>query len=185
MLGLGLVLAVTGVIVWPPVEVDPRAAPWRAGSAARARERESRASEVAVAALLLVIALSTGLPVATALERVAAHCGADIAADLLRVVTAYDRDGARPLEAGAAAPPRRQPGAAATAGASRAGVAPGPLLRTAAGAILRRESVSQEAAIGRVSVRLVLPLGLVLLPAFMGTTVLPLVLVMTQGYLAP
>lgn len=185
VLGLGLALAWAGVIVWPSARADPRTPPWRPLRPTRRGGRDSPASDVAVAALLLVIALSTGLPVVTALERVAAHCRADIAADLLRVVTAYERDGDRPLEAWAGAPSIWQPVAAAMAVASRAGVAPGPLLRTAARATLRRESVIQEAAIGRVSVRLVLPLGLVLLPAFMGTTVLPLVLLMTRGYLAP
>ena len=67
--------------------------------------------------------------------------------------------------------------------AARAGVPPGPLLATAARDLLRREGETQEAAIGRVGVRLVLPLGLVLLPAFMCTTVLPLVLVMTRRQL--
>jgi hypothetical protein len=62
-------------------------------------------------------------------------------------------------------------------------VAPGSLLHAAAGAVLRRESVSRESAIAGVSVRLVLPLGLVLLPAFMCTTVLPLLLVLARGYL--
>jgi len=84
-----------------------------------------------------------------------------------------------------AAPSVWQPVAAALTVAGRAGVAPGPLLLAAAGAILRRESSAQEAALGRVSVRLVLPLGLALLPAFMCTTVIPLVLVMTRGYLGP
>lgn len=60
---------------------------------------------------------------------------------------------------------------------------PGSLLRTASSAVLRRESVLRESAIGRVSVRLVLPLGAVLLPAFMCTTVIPLVVVMTRGFL--
>lgn len=187
LLGLGLVLACAAVVVWPSAWADPRSVLWRErpGARHRAGDRASPAADVAVAALLLVIALRTGLPVVMALERVAGHCRPDIARDLLRVVTAYERATDPPSDAWAGVPDIWQPIAAAMAVASRAGVAPGPLLRTAADAILRRESVTQEAAIGRVSVRLVLPLGLVLLPAFMGTTVVPLILVMTEGHLAP
>jgi len=184
VLVVGLVLACVGVVVWPSAWADPRSVLWRERSRARLRAGEgaSPAGDVAVAALLLVIALRTGLPVVAALERVAGHCRVDIARDLLGVVTAYERAGDRPETAWARGPDIWQPIAAAMTVASRAGVAPGPMLRAAARAILRRESVAQEAAIGRVSVRLVLPLGLVLLPAFMGTTVLPLILVMTKDY---
>jgi pilus assembly protein TadC len=187
LFGLGLVLACAGVMVWPSSWADPRSVRWRERARARHRpeEGDSPAADVAVAALLLVIALRTGLPIGAALERVAEHCRPDIAGDLLGVVTAYERAEDPPTDAWQRLPAIWQPIAAAMAVASRAGVAPGPLLRTAADVILRRESVTQETAIGRVSVRLVLPLGLVLLPAFMGTTVLPLVLVMTRGQLGP
>jgi Flp pilus assembly protein TadB len=187
LLGLGLALACAGVAVWPSSWADPRSALWRERPGVRrlTGDRDSPATDVAVAALLLLIALRTGLPVVMALERVAGHCRPDIARDLLRVVTAYERAVDPPSDAWTGMPDIWQPIAAAMAVASRAGVAPGRLLRTAANAILRRESVTQETAIGRVSVRLVLPLGLVLLPAFMGTTVVPLVLVMTQGHLGP
>lgn len=184
VLGVGLALVCVGVLVWPSAWADPRSVLWRERSRAwlRADDDASPAGDVAVAALLLVIALRTGLPVVAALERVAGHCRVDIARDLLGVVTAYERAGDRPETAWTRGPDSWQPIAAAMTVASRAGVAPGPLLRAAARATLRRESVAQEAAIGRVTVRLVLPLGLVLLPAFMGTTVLPLILVMTKDY---
>ncbi|MFN2319837.1 MAG: type II secretion system F family protein [Dermatophilaceae bacterium] len=187
VLSLALALVCAGALLWPSPWADPRDAFWRERVRARtsAGPRDSPAADVAVAALLLVIALRTGLPVVAALERVAAHCRPDISGDLMRVVTAHERAGDRPADAWSGAPGTWQPIAAAMIVASRAGVAPGPLLRAAARAILRRESVAQETMIGRVSVRLVLPLGLVLLPAFMGTTVLPLVLVMTRDYLGP
>ena len=64
--------------------------------------------------------------------------------------------------------------------AAIAGVPPGPSLRQAA-TDLRRESVAGvEVATARLGVRLVLPLGLAFLPGFLLTTVLPLVLALTQ-----
>lgn len=181
---VGLAVTCLGVLVWPSSWADPRSVLWRERRAVRGPlDRSSPATDVAVAALLLAIALRTGLPVPAALERVARHARADIAGDLLRVLTRYERAGDRPAAAWSGVPGVWHPVAAAMTVAMTAGVAPGPLLRAAASAILRRESVEQEAAIGRVGVRLVLPLGLALLPAFMGTTVLPLVLVMTSGSL--
>ena len=60
--------------------------------------------------------------------------------------------------------------------AAVAGVAPAQALRQAA-ADLRRDRVSDvELATARLGVRLVLPLGLAFLPAFVLTSVLPLVL---------
>ena len=186
MLAAGLVLVCAGVLLWPSVEADPRTPAWQARVATRPRTAgASPSSDVAVAALLLALALRTGLPIGMALERVAQQCRPDIGDDLLRVATAYERAGDRPLEAWAGVPRIWEPIAAAMAVASGAGVAPGGLLRAAARAILRRENVAAEADIARAAVRLVLPLGLVLLPAFMGTTVLPLVLVMTGDSLAP
>lgn len=64
--------------------------------------------------------------------------------------------------------------------ASVAGVGPGPALRQAA-ADLRAATVSDvEVGTARLGVRMVLPLGLAFLPAFVLTTVLPLVLALTQ-----
>lgn len=183
----GLTAVCAGVLLWPSRWADPRRLEWREHARARTptAAQQSPASDVALAALLLVVALRTGLPVVLAVERVAAQLRADLAADLLTVVTAYERGLDEGCDPWAGLPEIWQPVAAAMAVAHQAGVAPGSLLQTAADAIARRESVAQESAIGRVSIALVLPLGLVLLPAFMGTTVLPLLLVMTQQQLAP
>lgn len=183
----GLALVCVGALLWPSARADPRTVLWRSRTGRRgsSADRGSPATDVAVVALLLVISLRTGLPVVVALERVAGYCRSDVAADLLRVVTAYERDGDRAHDAWETLPDCWQPIAGALRVANRAGVAPGSLLRSAARTILRRESVVQETAIGRAGVRLVLPLGTVLLPAFMATTVLPLVLAMTGDHLAP
>src|SRR5690606_14972551 len=64
--------------------------------------------------------------------------------------------------------------------AAVAGVAPAQALRQAA-QDLRRDLVSDvELATARLGVRLVLPLGLTFLPAFVLTSVLPLVLALTR-----
>jgi pilus assembly protein TadC len=65
-------------------------------------------------------------------------------------------------------------------------VPPAGLLRDAA-ADLRRDALAQvEVATARLSVRLVLPLGLAFLPAFVLTTVVPVVLALADGLvLAP
>lgn len=65
--------------------------------------------------------------------------------------------------------------------AQAAGVAPGQAL-TRAAQDLRRDAVADvEVAAARLGVRLVLPLGLAYLPAFVLTTVLPVVLALTRG----
>lgn len=64
--------------------------------------------------------------------------------------------------------------------AAEAGVSPGPSLKQAA-IDLRRAAMSEvEVATARLGVRLVLPLGLAFLPAFILTTVVPLVLALTS-----
>lgn len=64
-----------------------------------------------------------------------------------------------------------------------AGVAPGEALRHAA-RDLRRDAVADvEVAATRLGVRLVLPLGLAFLPAFVLTTVVPIVLALTRDLL--
>lgn len=185
LLAVSALCVAGGVVVWPSPWADPRRVTWlERGRAGYARpDPAAPAQEVAIVAQLVAIALQTGLPVGSALERVCGHCAAELRRDLLPVVSAYER-GSEPDEAWSAAPDPWQPIASALIVAGRAGVAPGPLLRTASSAVLRRESVLRESAIGRVSVRLVLPLGAVLLPAFMCTTVIPLVIVMTRGFLS-
>lgn len=82
------------------------------------------------------------------------------------------------------APPRWEPAGRALRLAARAGVPPAGLLRRAADD-LRRERLSQvDTATARLGVRLVLPLGLAFLPAFILTTVVPVVLALAGALLA-
>ena len=188
LLAVGVICTVAGVLIWPSPWADPRRVAWHErgraghGHAGHGRADAAPAHEVAVVAQLIAIALQTGLPVGSAVERACGHCSAELRRDLLPVVSAYER-GSEPEVAWSGVPDVWQPIASALVVAGRAGIAPGSLLRTASSAGLRRESVLRESAIGRVSVRLVLPLGAVLLPAFMCTTVIPLVVVMTRGFL--
>lgn len=182
---LGLVTVLVAVLVWPSPWADPRRVLWwERRDLGLARADAAPAHEVAAAAQLMALALRTGIPVDDGLRRVLEHCSGELVRDLMPVIVGYERG----LEAAAAwsvAPNIWQPVSAAFVAASRAGLPPGPLLLTAAQVVRRREDVARETAIGRVTVRLVLPLGAVLLPAFMCTTVLPLVLFMTADFLAP
>lgn len=183
---VGGTVTLLGILGWPSPWADPRRPFWLERVTSRRGEGPvpAAAHEVATGALLLSIALRSGLPVAAALERVADRLPAELRADLLPVLSAYER-GCEPAEAWRGVPDPWAPVAAALVVAERAGVAPSSLLLTASDAVRRRESVLRESEIGRVGVRLVLPLGAVLLPAFMCTTVVPLVVVMTEGFLGP
>lgn len=179
---LALVLVLAGSLLWPSPWADPRSVLWREDRDHLSQPAASTAA-VAVSAQLMVIALRAGLPLGLAIAQAVVHLPRELARDLLPVVDAYER-GDDSAVAWSSAPPVWGPIAAAMTVAERAGIAPAALLLGAARTILRRESVARESSIGRVSVRLVLPLGVALLPAFMCTTVIPLVIVMTTGFLA-
>lgn len=98
----------------------------------------------------------------------------------LGLVGASLRHGTDSTTAWAEAGPDWEPARRALDLAAVAGVAPAPALRQAA-TDLRRDAVADvELATARLGVRLVLPLGLAFLPAFVLTTVLPLVLALTR-----
>jgi hypothetical protein len=68
--------------------------------------------------------------------------------------------------------------------AQLAGLAPGPLLLRAADDLWASRVEQVDIAAAKVGVRLVAPLGLVLLPAFCLTTVVPLVVALARQLLA-
>lgn len=179
---LALSLVLGGSLLWPSPWADPRTVRWRSRTDTRRRRAASMAT-VAVAAHLMAIALRGGLPIGSAMSRVVDHLPRELSRDLLPVVAAYER-GEDSAAAWRSTPHVWAPVAAALTVAERAGIAPAALLVSAAGTVLRRESEARESLIGSAGVRLVLPLGLALLPAFMCTTVIPLVMVMTTGFLA-
>ncbi len=147
-------LAAASVLVAAP--------PRRSVVGVRSRDREPPAQRpapagsvpAAVLADLLVALLDAGLP-------------ADHAVEVLRHHV---------VEAGLREPPDIAPVRQALDLASRTGVAPGSLVRTAAAEQRRREAAARTLAARRLGVLIVLPVGLCLLPAFVTLTVVPLVL---------
>ena len=146
--------------------------------------------EVNAALVLLALGYRSGLPTWEVLGAVAGVLGGaggshdgPVVRDLRQVAAAL-RWGASDDEAWASVGQVWSAAGRAVAIAHRAGIPPGPLLLAAA-EDLRRESLEQiELAGARVGVRLVAPLGLVLLPAFCLTTVVPLVVALAGQMLA-
>lgn len=132
---------------------------------------------------LLALALAGGVPLVTAIEAVAIDSG-DVVGRHLRQVAAAMRWGVDEVRAWDGLPDVWKPAAAALALAATAGVPPGSLLRRAADDIRRSERQRLDEAIGRVSVLIVVPLGLCFLPAFALLTVVPVVMTIARGVLA-
>ena len=148
---------------------------WRRRSRAVERARTSPdAPAVAAALVLLALAFRSGLPTWQVLDTVAEQSPDDVAIDLRQVAAAL-RWGADEQEAWASVDPAWAPAARAVSIAHRAGIAPAALLLKAADDTRRADLERLELAAAQVGVRLVLPLGLVLLPAFCLTTVVPLI----------
>lgn len=141
------------------------------------------APEVAISEVmeLLALAIATGSAVVPAIEAVATVGGERRGAELARVAAALawgyeDR-------AWAAAGAEWAPVHRALSLAQRAGVPPADLLATAAADLRRDGAARLETAAARLGVRLVVPLGLLFLPAFILTTVIPIVLALATGVL--
>lgn len=130
--------------------------------------------EVASAMALLALAYRTGLPTWQVLTAVAQTSPDLVASDLRQVATALQW-GASEAEAWASVGPAWAAAARVVSLAHAGGVPPGPLLTAASDDLHRAELDRLEVAAAQVGVRLVAPLGLVLLPAFCLTTVVPLV----------
>jgi pilus assembly protein TadC len=150
-----------------PEHADPEHADLR-GAGAR------DADEVAAAMALLALAYRTGLPTWQVLTAVAQTSRDPVAGDLRQVATALQW-GASEAVAWASVGPAWEPAARVVSLAHAGGVPPGPLLTAASDDLHRAELDRLEVAAAQVGVRLVAPLGLVLLPAFCLTTVVPLV----------
>ena len=147
----------------------------RPGSKAAVGPRTAPSAEAVASALaLLALAFRSGLPTWQVLDAVADQSADDVSADLRQVAAAL-RWGAEEHEAWASVDPAWAPAARAVSIAHRAGIAPASLLMKAADDTRRADLERLELAAAQVGVRLVLPLGLVLLPAFCLTTVVPLV----------
>lgn len=169
VLGLALVLAVAPWLL-------PRPGPPRPARARRRRGQQPAATDAAVLLDLLDVALASGASVPGALAALgAATAPGPLAAQLRSAATAL-RLGATWQEAWEACPPVLRPLAAALEPGWADGVDPCPLVRQAAASIRsRRRQEAQEAA-ARLGARLVLPLGLCFLPAFVLLAMAPVLL---------
>ena len=157
-----------------------------AGAATRVDAGFSRTG-VPVAAVagvidLLALTLRGGAGLVEAMEAVAARVGGPLGLHL-QTVAAAGRWGVDDATAWASVPPAWQPAARALRMAATAGVPPADLLVRAAEEVRRAEQQRLEVATATLGVRIVLPLGLVFLPAFVLTTVVPIVLALARQVL--
>lgn len=141
-------------------------------------------AEVSSALALLALAYRSGLPTWDVLEAVADGLTGRAATELRQVATAL-RWGASESEAWASVGSAWAPAARALVIAQQAGVPPSAMLLAAADDLREAELERLEVSAAKVGVRLVAPLGLVLLPAFCLTTVAPLVIALADGLLRP
>lgn len=183
----GLLLPMTGgwlmvaCWVWPPRRsaadvVGPGERLPRRLHAPRSRRPPGGEGPLAVAEAmdLLALALGSGAPVVSAVEAVAAGAGPLVRGDLARVAAAL-RWGVEPEPAWRALPSLWRPAGTALAVAAVAGIPPGALLHQAAQDVRESERRRLEESAARLSVRIVIPLGLCFLPAFALLAVVPIV----------
>lgn len=165
---------------------DAAAAGGLAGAATRVDAGFSRTgvpvAEVAGVIDLLALTLRAGAGLVEAMEAVAARVGGPLGLHL-QTVSAACRWGVDDATAWASVPTGWQPAARALRMAANAGVAPADLLVRAAEEVRRAEQQRLEVATATLGVRIVLPLGLVFLPAFVLTTVVPIVLALARQVL--
>ncbi|WP_278236310.1 type II secretion system F family protein [Isoptericola sp. AK164] len=136
--------------------------------------------DVAVLLELVATAVGAGVGVPRALQVVGAAVGGADGRTLRTVAVALRLGGdwqsawdtahatarAAPVAGGGGRPRSLDPLRDALRGAWTDGVAPGDALRAAAGELRQRRRAAARSAAGRLAVRLVLPLGLCFLPAF-------------------
>jgi pilus assembly protein TadC len=138
--------------------------------------------EVAGVIDLLALTLGGGAGLVEAMEAVASRVGGPLGLHL-RTVAAAGRWGVDDATAWESVPSAWQPAARALRMAAAAGVPPAEVLVRAAAEVRRAEQQRLELATATLGVRIVLPLGLAFLPAFVLTTVVPIVLALANQVL--
>jgi len=141
-----------------------------------------RVAELAGVIDLLALTLRAGVGLVEAMEAVASRVGGPLGRHL-QTVAAARRWGVEDATAWASVPPAWQPAARALRMAATAGVPPADVLVRAAEEVRRAERQRLEVATQTLGIRIVLPLGLVFLPAFILTTVVPIVLALARQVL--
>jgi len=193
-----MLLAAAAVLAWPVLHPDSRVALSRASAGGVAtgdgvagsgvsRSAGSARTYVAVAEVagvidLLALTLRGGVGLVEAMEAVASRVGGPLGMHL-STVAAAGRWGVEDAMAWASIPSAWQPAARALRMAATAGVPPADVLVRAAEEMRRAEQQRLELATATLGVRIVLPLGLAFLPAFVLTTVVPIVLALARQVL--
>jgi pilus assembly protein TadC len=196
-----MLLTAAAVLVWPSAHSAAHSAeagsagalpPGRAGlggghrwsgpNAAGVPATAVPVAEVAGVIELLALTLRGGVGLVEAMEAVAARVGGPLGLQLQTVAVA-GRWGVEDATAWASIPDAWQPAARALRMAAGAGVPPADALAGAADEVRRAEQQRLEVATATLGVRIVLPLGLVFLPAFILTTVMPIVLALARQVL--
>lgn len=144
----------------------------------------ARVSELADVADLLALVLSAGCGVVEALELVGAHYPGVLGRQLCSVAAAARWGLEEPAQWSTAAP-EWSPVRGAFRLAAESGVPPAEVLSAAADDLRRAEAHRVEVAASKLGAKAVLPLGLAFLPAFVLTTVLPVVLMLAGDLLGP
>jgi pilus assembly protein TadC len=197
MAGVNIVvmsLTVAAILVWPGAYSASASALGRsAGGQDRVGARANAdagvirtvvaVAEVAGVIDLLAMTLRGGVGLVEAMEAVAVRVGGPLGLHL-KTVAAAGRWGVEDATAWASVPSAWQPAARALRMAASAGVPPADALAGAADEVRRTERQRLEVATATLGIRIVLPLGLVFLPAFILTTVMPIVLALAQQVLA-
>lgn len=186
-----VLLTAIAVLAWPSGHPVSRVAPARAaadpGGAGRSAGAGSTGAVVPVAEVagvidLLALTLRGGVGLVEAMEAVATRVGGPLGLHL-QTVAAAGRWGVEDATAWASIPSAWQPAARALRMAASAGVPPAEVLVRAAAEVRRAEQQRLEVATQALGIRIVLPLGLVFLPAFVLTTVVPIVMALAEQML--
>ena len=190
-----MLLTAAAVLAWPSPQPVSRVAlgggavgvgdaATGAGSGADSRSTRTvvPVAEVAGVIDLLALTLRGGVGLVEAMEAVATRVGGPLGLHL-QTVAAAGRWGVDDATAWASIPSAWQPAARALRMAATAGVPPADVLVRAAEEVRRAEQQRLEVATATLGIRIVLPLGLAFLPAFVLTTVVPIVLALAQQVL--
>ena len=194
---LVMMLTAAAVLTWPrpypisrvaqgrvPAGDDPFGDATGAGRSADTGSSQTAvpAADVAGVIDLLALTLRGGAGLLEAMEAVAGRVGGLLGLHL-QTVAAARRWGVEDATAWASVPSAWQPAERALRMAAIAGVPPADVLARAAEEVRRAEQQRLEVATATLGIRIVLPLGLAFLPAFVLTTVVPVVLALARQVL--
>jgi pilus assembly protein TadC len=178
-LAAGLAVAVlvgggTGAVVGGGVVVLAERGLRRAALRGR-RDGAELAEELPFACDLLAVCLAAGVPVHAALEAVGRSVPGSLGGELLRVA-GLARLGAEPARAWHGAPPQLESLARLVQRAEVSGARAVPALTSLAGDLRSANRSAIEVGVRRAGVRVLAPLGLCFLPAFVCLGIVPLVI---------